>query len=259
MTDPALLNCREAVAQAKAILHYGGGHAVTALETRDLIELKEALDQAMDCLALNSSSLTFAALVLETIVGCVNQVDGWMGGNGTFSKVYDNGGRLERLHDELRDVLNITKPLTPSGAKAEKAHEQLMQATLAGDLNAMKTAMAAGTNINTIRKGPGDSALHLAAAINHEQAVALLIEAGADPNLQNYRGFTPLHEAAFRDTPAIWNRLIEAGARDDIPAFENGHSPATLRDSLVWGQAMVDQSVAQAQRLAPPREMSMGR
>ena len=69
----------------------------------------------------------------------------------------------------------------------------------------------------------GASRLHRAAATETEHQVRDLINRGADPNLRNWRGETPLHRAAIRNPDLDVHRaLIDAGAdvnaRDDTGA-----------------------------------------
>ena len=69
----------------------------------------------------------------------------------------------------------------------------------------------------------GASRLHRAAATETEHQVRDLIDRGADPNLRNWRGETPLHRAAIRNPDLDVHRaLIDAGAdvnaRDDTGA-----------------------------------------
>jgi len=42
----------------------------------------------------------------------------------------------------------------------------------------------------------GDTALHCAVLAQKNESVSVLLEAGADPTLLNFRLFTPIHEAA---------------------------------------------------------------
>ena len=69
----------------------------------------------------------------------------------------------------------------------------------------------------------GASRLHRAAATETAHQVRDLINQGADPNLRNWRGETPLHRAAIRNPDLDVHRaLIDAGAdvnaRDDTGA-----------------------------------------
>ncbi len=69
----------------------------------------------------------------------------------------------------------------------------------------------------------GASRLHRAAATETQHQVRDLINQGADPNLRNWRGETPLHRAAIRNPDLDVHRaLIDAGA--DVNARDKGGS-----------------------------------
>jgi ankyrin repeat protein len=93
----------------------------------------------------------------------------------------------------------------------------------------------------------GDTALLLAVAMGQESAVAFLLDGGANPDIQNATGRAALHEAAFLNTPDIWNRLVQAGARTDIVSVDR-HTPLTLKDSLAFGASMLAYSQEKAQQ-----------
>ncbi|KAI9771245.1 MAG: hypothetical protein M1839_002829 [Geoglossum umbratile] len=64
----------------------------------------------------------------------------------------------------------------------------------------------------------GNTALHVAAQFGQQEAIRLLIQAGADKNAKNHDNQTPLHLAACYDVePIIPQLLVDAGAlRDPI-------------------------------------------
>lgn len=69
--------------------------------------------------------------------------------------------------------------------------------------------------------------LHLAAIMKRHPVAQLLLEHGADLNVQSAVGQTPLHLAALRDDREMAQLLLEQGAQLDIVDKE-GHTPADL-------------------------------
>ena len=49
---------------------------------------------------------------------------------------------------------------------------------------------------SSLQDSEGNTPLHCAVLAQKLEAIVLLLEAGADPSLVNFRLFTPLHEAA---------------------------------------------------------------
>lgn len=64
-------------------------------------------------------------------------------------------------------------------------------------------------------------------------AVQLLLAAGADPNQANDRGWTPLHQAAYRNDPEMATILIDSGANVSMLAHGDGGTPLAV--ALFWG------------------------
>jgi ankyrin repeat protein len=95
-----------------------------------------------------------------------------------------------------------------------------------------------GTNGNTL--------LNLAVAVERAAgpAVTLLLEAGADPNLPNDRGWTPLHQAACTGDEELVGRLLEAGAVVTLSAHGDGGTPLAV--ALWWGRTRIAKVLAQA-------------
>jgi len=70
----------------------------------------------------------------------------------------------------------------------------------------------------------GGAPLHVAVLRRHETAVMQLLEAGADPNVADFKGFRPIHHAYWRnqywnwnnDAPRIAELLLKNGAEDSV-------------------------------------------
>lgn len=74
------------------------------------------------------------------------------------------------------------------------------------------------------RDEDGRTPLHVAARFNHEEVVQWLVSNGAEVDVQAYNQFTPLYMAHMSANPKIFQMLLEAGADANLPnAF--GKSP----------------------------------
>jgi ankyrin repeat protein len=74
-------------------------------------------------------------------------------------------------------------------------------------------------------------------------AVKLLLAAGADVQQANDRGWTPLHQAAYRNDPAMAALLLQSGARHDVSAHGDGGTPLVV--ALFWGHREVSAVLAE--------------
>lgn len=72
----------------------------------------------------------------------------------------------------------------------------------------------------------------------------LLLEAGADPNQANDRGWTPLHQAGYCNDPELATLLLDAGARPDLEAHGTGGTPLAV--ALFWGHRESSEVLAAA-------------
>lgn len=101
---------------------------------------------------------------------------------------------------------------TPSQTEIKPPPVDIHTAVVAGNIDALKQHIAAGSNLNERDPFGGSSPLISAAVFGKLDAARLLIEAGADINFQNNDGSTALHTAAFFCRPAIVEMLLDKGA-----------------------------------------------
>jgi ankyrin repeat protein len=99
---------------------------------------------------------------------------------------------------------------------------QLIQAARTGHVDRLKALLSSiQVNLDLDR---GD-AIGSAAAAGHTEIVQILIQAGANVNLSDRSGFTPLASAAYAGYSEIVKLLIDAGADIQAPASEpHGYS-----------------------------------
>jgi uncharacterized protein len=71
------------------------------------------------------------------------------------------------------------------------------------------------------------TALHGAVARRDLEIVKMLLEAGADPNARQERGFAPLHDAAANGSEPLVELLLKHGARADAKTGD-GKTPADM-------------------------------
>jgi hypothetical protein len=90
-----------------------------------------------------------------------------------------------------------------------------------GNLPAIRAILQSGVDVNKKHGTKNWTGLHVAAGYDQVDAVKLLLEAGADPNIRDEYGYTALnwHVASFRDegeNPLLVRALIQAGADVNI-------------------------------------------
>jgi ankyrin repeat protein len=93
---------------------------------------------------------------------------------------------------------------------------QLIQAASTGNIDRVQSLLATKVSLDLDR----GAAIGNAAAAGHTQIVELLIRAGANVNLRDKLGFTPIASAAYAGYGKIVNLLIAAGADIQAPAGE---------------------------------------
>ena len=93
-----------------------------------------------------------------------------------------------------------------------------------GNIAGLKQGLAGGIDVNSMEPNGGATLLMAAATQGRTEVAELLIEQGADLNLQNGQGATALHTAAFFCQPEVAALLVEKGA--DINARNSGGKTA---------------------------------
>jgi hypothetical protein len=92
----------------------------------------------------------------------------------------------------------------------------LHEAVISGDLQVVRQHAEMGTNLDEKEEIGGSTALISAAFFGKKDIAMILIESGADLNLQNNEGSTALHTAAFLGRIEIVELLLQHGADRSI-------------------------------------------
>ncbi|WP_088011794.1 ankyrin repeat domain-containing protein [Gottfriedia acidiceleris] len=103
-----------------------------------------------------------------------------------------------------------------------------------GQYEVVKTLVNNGVQINALSHSklsfiPQNTALH--AAIAGEKSIEVidfLLTNGADPNISDSEGHTPLHIAAFEGNTSIAERLLKNGA--EIKSNKSGKTPIEIAE-----------------------------
>src|SRR5690606_33107296 len=118
---------------------------------------------------------------------------------------------LQRIEDgaDLRAVPVLGQP---------DQRSLLMLATLLSDLRPLRELIARGVDVNADHGGL--TALLVATRDSYQgrvEAVMTRLANGADPRVAEAEGNTPLHHAARSSDPGVAALLLDAGAEVDVP------------------------------------------
>lgn len=138
---------------------------------------------------------------------------------------------------KLEELLKANKGLT--SAVSTDGWRPLHLAAFFGKPDAVKLLLNTGADVAARSTNPMENtALHAAAAGQHADVVAILLERGAKPNSQQNGGWAPLHAAAQSGDVETAKVLLANGADVSVRA-ENHQRPMDL--AMLKGQkAMVE-------------------
>jgi ankyrin repeat protein len=136
---------------------------------------------------------------------------------GADLDLYNDRGHTVLTSVATAENYSMLNLLMQAGASTDGlASIQLIQAAAAGNIDRVRALLTTTVNLDLDR----GAAIGNAAAAGHTQIVELLIQAGANVNLTDKLGFSPIASAAYSGYSEIVNLLIEAGADIQAPAGE---------------------------------------
>lgn len=113
-------------------------------------------------------------------------------------------------------------------AYAEDGFQPLGLASYFGHLELARYLIKAGAPINSpSRNGLKAAPIQSATAAGHEKIVQMLLQLGADPNIREGNGYTPLHAASQNKDIDMIHTLIYGGA-DLTLAGKDGKTPLDI-------------------------------
>ncbi len=129
-------------------------------------------------------------------------------------------GDLERLRQLLDDDPELVR------ARSSDDGTALHFAAFFGQPAAAKLLIERGSDVEAVASTFGNvRPLHSAVAANNVEAALALLDAGADPNARQERGFTPLHGAAQNGSRELVDALLARGA-DPAATNDDGRAAA---------------------------------
>ncbi|XP_011505439.1 PREDICTED: uncharacterized protein LOC105368183 isoform X2 [Ceratosolen solmsi marchali] len=109
--------------------------------------------------------------------------------------------------------------------------EELLRATAASEISRVQQLLSVGINVNSWdSKVSRNTPLHWAACYSNKDMVQYLIDKGADINMENGCGTTPLHEAVNRGEIEICQILLKSGSNPFIRAIKGTFSGKSAYD-----------------------------
>jgi ankyrin repeat protein len=141
-------------------------------------------------------------------------------------------------------LLEHVAGLRTSGAPFAAAY----RAIEAHDVEGLRAQLDRHPELVTARGTNGNDLLGMAGATCDERLVAVLLERGADVSRGNAHGWTPLHQAAYRDLPQMARLLLDSGAPVEVSARGDGGTPLVV--ALFWGNRETAELLAE-RSLAP--------
>lgn len=173
---------------------------------------------------MKSITILIVTLMLVTLIGCGKKDDTSL---QSEEKKTVTAPRMDLHSAILRGNIKAVKQHIEAGSdlnikEATRKSTPLITATFIGYNEAVKLLIDAGANLN-YQNLDGSTALHTAAVFGKIDAAKMLIDAGTNLNLINKDGASVLHTAAFFCRLEIVEALLKKGV-DKTLKNKTGHT-----------------------------------
>ncbi|CAL1272831.1 unnamed protein product [Larinioides sclopetarius] len=113
----------------------------------------------------------------------------------------------------------------PSDSRRHGRTNLLHRATKEGELTVVRELLKSGYHNLDAKNQEGQTAVHLASMAGFDDILDLLLHSGANPNIIDGSGLTPLHYACLNNRPSTVDVLINHRANPQLRATETGWVP----------------------------------
>ena len=135
--------------------------------------------------------------------------------------------RLQPSLPPASDTIRFTQ------SRADGQTEERVRAVIKGNsLVGLRAYLDSQVDINILLPS-GESALHLAVAFDRAQMAEILIESGANPELRNRRGQTPVHMARGNTLDLLLRFGVDTGVHDGLGATPLHHARRETASMLI--------------------------
>jgi len=128
----------------------------------------------------------------------------------------------------LRTIIFALLALLALPLHAGSNDYKLLNAAKTGDLAQVKALMSAGDVDANVIDSFQNSALMMAVDNQHREVAEYLLQHGADIQLDNKYGYTPLMQAVMRNDAKMVNLLLDKGAKIDQKNFYTELTPLMM-------------------------------
>ena len=147
-----------------------------------------------------------------------------------------------RLFENFEDYDPYELMLIPPNKKAEMIMKEIKKSE--PNLNLVQDLITMGADINWYdEKDYNYTPLHAASAWNRPEVVKMLIDAGAELNVQTKGGLTPLHRTIRMSNSEVAKILIDAGADLNI---QEAHGWTPLHWAIEYKENEIKQMLIDA-------------
>ncbi|WP_024772123.1 ankyrin repeat domain-containing protein [Aquimarina macrocephali] len=198
---------------------------------------EQVIAYAMAYLSIKrGESIDYAKFLNKTIAKYFKQSIKYLKKNGVTDSVSNSVKEIETSQEVIKtstehkeDFLEETQQETPENAKEFKIDTiegiekvSLVEACAQEDILLVKHLLQIGVDVNTTSK-LGFSALNMAVIKNNIKLIHILLDAGADINLQNTDVFglgeTPLISAVKENNATVIELILDHGANPNTPNY----------------------------------------